>query len=172
MNYVFNRFTNSLLTPCATGSYSHEFKLIRKLFRGYDTTVRPRFDSSDTVTVEVRFSLQQIYDLVSVLNIEILISSEQTIRQLVLERKPDQRVKTNVDTSVMALLYRLFGSIYESLKACLICTHNINIILVTRKTLEIVTRYCLPLAHKLLTFHQYFIDNSIKMKGGANALVI
>ncbi len=55
-NYIF-------IFPIS-GTFSHEFKLFRKLFRGYDTTVRPRFNSMDTVTVSVRFSLQQIYDLV------------------------------------------------------------------------------------------------------------
>jgi hypothetical protein len=42
-----------------------EFRLIRDLLRKYEQTARPRHDSADVVTVVVRFSLQQIYDLVS-----------------------------------------------------------------------------------------------------------
>lgn len=44
-----------------------EYKLVKDLFRHYDTSVRPRYDSSDNVEVTIRFSLQQIYDLVSII---------------------------------------------------------------------------------------------------------
>ena len=43
---------------------SHEYNLQQTLFHDYDTSVRPRYNSSQTVNVSVRFSLQQIYDLV------------------------------------------------------------------------------------------------------------
>ena len=38
---------------------------MNQLFRGYDRSVRPRYNSSETVEVLVRFSLQQLNDLVS-----------------------------------------------------------------------------------------------------------
>ena len=44
---------------------SHEYRLMGKLLDGYEQTARPRYNSSEVVDILVRFSLQQIYDLVS-----------------------------------------------------------------------------------------------------------
>lgn len=42
-----------------------EYRLMHDLLHNYESTARPRFDSNHVVNVLVRFSLQQIYDLVS-----------------------------------------------------------------------------------------------------------
>ena len=44
---------------------SNEYRLVGMLLENYERTARPRYNSSDVVEIMVRFSLQQIYDLVS-----------------------------------------------------------------------------------------------------------
>jgi hypothetical protein len=56
---------NVICLIAAAVTRSHEHRLMNRLFGQYDTTVRPRHDSSQTVDVAIRFSLQQINDLVS-----------------------------------------------------------------------------------------------------------
>ncbi|CAD5120184.1 DgyrCDS8759 [Dimorphilus gyrociliatus] len=43
--------------------FSTEYDLVQDLLTNYDPIVRPRYNSSETVVVRIRFSLQQIYDL-------------------------------------------------------------------------------------------------------------
>ncbi|KAG8185243.1 hypothetical protein JTE90_002769 [Oedothorax gibbosus] len=45
--------------------YSAEKRLVDKLMRGYDNTVRPVKNASDAVTIRLGITLTQIFDLVS-----------------------------------------------------------------------------------------------------------
>ena len=47
------------------GIQSEEEKLLDNLFEGYNPSARPVINSSNTVNVEIMFSLLQIQDLVS-----------------------------------------------------------------------------------------------------------
>jgi len=53
-----------MLCVLIAGSRCDEMRLMERLFRRHDRTVRPRLNSSQTVDVAIRFSLQQINDLV------------------------------------------------------------------------------------------------------------
>jgi len=55
---------HNVLRLLNAGNRCDELRLMKRLFRYYDSTVRPRRNSSQTVSVEVLFSLQQINDLV------------------------------------------------------------------------------------------------------------
>ena len=49
---------------CFLDPLSDEHRLMQELTTDYNTNVRPRSNSSTAVDIQVRFSLQQIYDLV------------------------------------------------------------------------------------------------------------
>lgn len=60
----FPQHTTNFLLLSVSEWKCEEQKLMRKLFKHYERSVRPRWNSSETVLVNVRFSLQQINDLV------------------------------------------------------------------------------------------------------------
>jgi len=73
--YSLHTFFRSIATP------SHEHILVKELFKYYDPTVRPRYNSSHTVNVRVRFSLQQINDLVSITIISFIATCWSDTRE-------------------------------------------------------------------------------------------